>query len=108
MHDSLRPFAIPALSLRRKNQRNLFFVTGIGANFRCGGSTVFTAVDTGKSGLTAAFLPPSAIYIERAKPPPADPDGGRFREYNQKGATNLFYHRTGPVSFVGFTNLYGL
>jgi hypothetical protein len=65
-------------------------------------------VDTGKSGLAAAFLPPSATSIERAKPPPADPDGGRFRECNQKGATNLFYHTTRLVSFVGFTNFYGL
>jgi hypothetical protein len=46
--------------------------------------STFTAVDTAQTGFAAAFLPPSAIYIEHAKPPPADPDGGRFHERNQK------------------------
>jgi hypothetical protein len=93
--------------LWKERTKETEFVTKIGSNNLCASSTV-TAVDTEQKRIAAAFLPPSATSIERAKPPPADPDGGRFRECNQKGATNLFYHRTGPVSFVGFTNLYGL
>jgi len=93
--------------LWKERTKETKFVTKIGANENCSARLLLRWTQQ-KPALQRRFFRLLTTYIERAKPPPADPDGGRFRECNQKGATNLFYHTTRLVSFVGFTNFYGL
>ena len=103
MHDSLRPFVIPVLSLRRKNQRNLFSLPGSREHslrrlgFQRGGGRR-------KSGRTAQFLQPLQHVLNAQNGLPQIQTESFFTGSAKKGATNLFYHRQTPMSFVGFAN----